>query len=557
MKFSFRPDRRVRQRRRHARTPQPTAALTATLPMLGGAVPVWWVASALALSLSVITVTESGHGGPLLATARVVRGTVTSTVTGTGSLHAITEQKLGFPAGGRLTELDVSVGDRVTPGEILAKVDNTAQQVLLRKTKDEVVKQQAVLDQIKAGNQAEGSVAELNRYRDLLSAAQDATVQTDRADAAAIGQDVRELEFDRADLARNLRQLQIDQRLCDNSGGLLGLGTPSPYAAPSPPPTPPPPPTTPIPSTLPTPPAPQTPPTSPTIGITGANLTACEDAENRRDLVADAQRRIIQDEAAIDAAQKKRDLDRSVQQSVIDAARLNVTVAENKAGLASTDRRYNIEEEQQVVDQAEADVVTAQHAFDATIMKSSFSGIVERINGNVGQVVNASYNTASPASARQPSGGAFIVLKNVNSFQLVLPFSQADVAGMQPNQPAEVSFDDIARLSRKGIVTSIEPAQPAMGANTTYLVTVVLTELDPSLKDGMTAQAHLVISAVDNVLVVPTSAVHRHGRISTVSVLQSDGKQRDVPVELGEAGKETTHVVSGIREGDQVVLPRG
>ncbi|MGH3851507.1 MAG: efflux RND transporter periplasmic adaptor subunit, partial [Pseudonocardiaceae bacterium] len=293
------------------------------------------------------------------------------------------------------------------------------------------------------------------------------------------------------------------------------------------------------------------------IGITGANLTACEDAENRRDLVADAQRRIIQDEAAIDAAQKKRDLDRSVQHSVIDAARLNVTVAENKAGLASTDRRYNIEEEQQVVDQAEADVVTAQHAFDATIMKSSFSGIVERINGNVGQVVNASYNTASPASARQPSGGAFIVLKNVNSFQLVLPFSQADVAGMQPNQPAEVSFDDIARLSRKGIVTSIEPAQPAMGANTTYLVTVVLTELDPSLKDGMTAQVHLVISAVDNVLVVPTSAVHRHGRISTVSVLQSDGKQRDVPVELGEAGKETTHVVSGIREGDQVVLPRG
>ncbi|MGH3828873.1 MAG: hypothetical protein ACRDRS_00250 [Pseudonocardiaceae bacterium] len=547
MKFPFQPDRRVGQRRRHARTPQSTAALSATLPVPGGAVPVWWLASALALSLMVITVSESGgHGGPLLATARVLRGTVTSTVTGTGSLHAITEQKLGFPAGGRLTELDVSVGDRVTPGEILAKTDNTAQQVLLRKTKDEVVKQQAVLDQIKAGNQAEGSVAELNHYRDLLDAVRNAAAQADRFDAAAIDQDLRELEFDRADLARQLRQLQIDQRQCDQSSSLLGLGTSTTSA---------------VPPTVPTPPAtPATPapPTSPTTGLPGTTLTACQDAESRRDLVADAQRRIIQDEAAIDAARKKRDLDRSVQESVIDGSKLNVTVAENKAGLASTDRRYTIEEEQQVLDQAEADVVTAQHAFDATIMHSSFSGIVDRINGGVGQVVNASYNTASSDSVRQPGdAGAFIVLKDVKSFQLVLPFSQADVAGMRPNQPAEVSFDGVAGLSRQGIVTSIEPVQPAVGAGTTYLVTVVLTELDPSLKDGMTAQVHLVISAVDNVLVVPTSAVHRHGSTGTVSVLQPDGTRRDVPVELGEAGKETTHVVSGLREGDQVVLPRG
>ncbi|MGH3720290.1 MAG: efflux RND transporter periplasmic adaptor subunit [Pseudonocardiaceae bacterium] len=217
------------------------------------------------------------------------------------------------------------------------------------------------------------------------------------------------------------------------------------------------------------------------------------------------------------------------------------------------------------LDQANADLVIAQHAFDATIMHSSFSGIVDHINSGVGQVLNASYNTASPTagsgdrqpSARQSGDSALIVLKNVDSFQMMLPFSQADVAGMQPNQPAEVSFDAIPGLTRKAIIASIEPTQAVMGGDANYLVTVVLTELDPSLRDGMTAQAHVITSTIDNVLVVPTAAVRRHGRTGTVSVLQSDGTQRDVSVQLGSVGKETSQVVSGLREGDQVVLRRG
>lgn len=488
----------------------------------------WGVVSALSLSF-LITVSDSGHGG--LLTARVVRGTVTSEVSAIGSLRAISEQGLGFPEGGRLTELDVSVGDQVRPGQILARIDNTAQQVLLRKAKDEVTKQQALLDQIKASNQAEGSVAELNRQRDLLAVAEQATVQTDRSDAAVIAQDQRELEFDRADLRRQLKQLEIDQQQCDQSK-ILGTST-----------------------------------TVVTVLPNGNSLTLCEDAENRRDLVADAQRRIVQDEAAIDLAQKKRDLDRTVQQSVIDLARLNVTVAENKAGLAATDRRYNIVEEQAVVDQAEADVVNAQHAFDATIMHSSFSGTVGRINAGVGQLMNASYNTFSPSTASpragsggkvapQPGPGALIVLNNVHSYQLMLPFSQADVARMRPNQPAEVSVEAIPGLTRKGLVTSIEPTQATLGGDPKYLVTVVLTELDPSLKDGLTAQAHLVLSSIDNALIVPTSAVRGSGdgRTGTVCVLQSDGTRRDVPVRLGVIGKDTSQVLSGLREGDQVVL---
>ncbi|MGH3773865.1 MAG: efflux RND transporter periplasmic adaptor subunit [Pseudonocardiaceae bacterium] len=458
-------------------------------------------------------------------------------MTATGSLHAISEQKLGFPEGGRLTELDVSVGDRVTAGQVLAKTDNTAQQMALRKAKDQVVKEQASLDQIKAGNQVDGANAELAWRRDMLAAVQETAVQTDRSDAAEIDQAERVLEFDRSELIRQLKRLEVTQERCDKSK-VLGTSATAETSV----------------------------DTGAQTGNAKAQTSHCDHVEDRRNDVAKVKHDVVKDEGDVDKARKKRDLDRPAQQSKIDDAKHDLTEDENKVGLASTDRHYTIEKQQAALDQANADVVIAQHALDATIMHSSFSGIVDHINGGVGQVLDASYNTASltagsgdqasarQSSARQPGDSALIVLNNVNSFRMMLPFSQADVAGMQPNQPAEVSFDAIPGLTRKAIVASIEPTQAVMGGDANYLVTVVLTELDPSLRDGMTGQAHVITSTIDNVLVVPTAAVRRHGRTGTVSVLQSDGTQRDVSVQLGSVGKETSQVVSGLREGDQVVL---
>jgi len=146
------------------------------------------------------------------------------------------------------------------------------------------------------------------------------------------------------------------------------------------------------------------------------------------------------------------------------------------------------------------------------------------------------------------------VLKNVNSFQMMVPFSAADASRMQPNQAAEVSFDAISGLTLKGTVASIDPTEANSTGDTNDLVTVVLTKLDPRLKDGLTARAHVIIGKVDNVLIVPTDAVHgSNGHTGTVTVVQTDGTHRDASVGLGAVGDETTQVVSGLREGDQVV----
>lgn len=58
-------------------------------------------------------------------TATVAKGTVLATVSGSGSLVSPSDAGASFTTGGRLTEVKVAPGDKVTKGEVLAKVDPT------------------------------------------------------------------------------------------------------------------------------------------------------------------------------------------------------------------------------------------------------------------------------------------------------------------------------------------------------------------------------------------------------------------------------------------------
>ncbi|MEU8839230.1 biotin/lipoyl-binding protein [Streptomyces roseus] len=70
-----------------------------------------------------------GGDGPARGGARTVavaKGTVLATVSGSGSLSSPSDAGVNFTTGGRLTEVDVKPGDKVTKGQLLGKVDATA-----------------------------------------------------------------------------------------------------------------------------------------------------------------------------------------------------------------------------------------------------------------------------------------------------------------------------------------------------------------------------------------------------------------------------------------------
>ena len=95
-----------------------------------------------------------------LRTATVATGTVTNTVTATGTLVPAQSMTLGFKTAGTLTAVEVHVGDHVNSGQLLATIDQAPLQVALQSA-------QATLASAKlAGYQAlhEEHIAEWAKY---------------------------------------------------------------------------------------------------------------------------------------------------------------------------------------------------------------------------------------------------------------------------------------------------------------------------------------------------------------------------------------------------------
>jgi hypothetical protein len=88
-----------------------------------------------------------------------------------------------------------------------------------------------------------------------------------------------------------------------------------------------------------------------------------------------------------------------------------------------------------------------------------------------------------------------------------------------------------------------------------YAVRVDFDKLDPRVRAGMTANATIVTERRANVLVVPNWAVriNRETGQATVPVLRGD-TVAETPVTLGLRNESVSEVLSGVNEGDHLVL---
>ena len=83
---------------------------------------------------------------------QVQKGTITSSVSSTGTVSPLTQAKLSFSGSGTVTEVDVRVGDSVTKGQTLAKLDTTSLALQVSQAKAGVSSAEAKLATVKAGS---------------------------------------------------------------------------------------------------------------------------------------------------------------------------------------------------------------------------------------------------------------------------------------------------------------------------------------------------------------------------------------------------------------------
>jgi HlyD family secretion protein len=134
---------------------------------------------------------------------------------------------------------------------------------------------------------------------------------------------------------------------------------------------------------------------------------------------------------------------------------------------------------------------------------------------------------------------------------------EADIAHVYMGQPARIKVESFRDRVFNGKVTKIAPMGVEKDNVTTFEVRVSIDNPGGELKANMTANAEILLDEHKGVLTVPENAVfydnQKSAFVNVPDKRQKEG-QRKVPVKVGLSNGSVTEILSGLKEGDQVVL---
>lgn len=191
------------------------------------------------------------------------------------------------------------------------------------------------------------------------------------------------------------------------------------------------------------------------------------------------------------------------------------------------------------VDQARLSLQQAERQLEDARLVAPFAGTVVAVN----------YQPGEEVSVGQPA----VDLVDLSALQIELPLAEIDVARLAVGQEAEFIIDALPGVTLRGRVSYISPVATITQGVVNYPVIVEIENPDPAVRPGMTAGVSIIVEQREEVLLIPNRAVRAAGGQRVVEVLYQ-GQVFEAPVTLGISNESSTEIVSGLREGDAVVL---
>ena len=207
--------------------------------------------------------------------------------------------------------------------------------------------------------------------------------------------------------------------------------------------------------------------------------------------------------------------------------------------------------------QARAQVLQSQASLKQLEEQLSYTTIIAPMDGvilsrdvEIGDAVSSILVLGSTATLVMTEG-------DVNQVYVQGKVDEADIAHVYMGQPARIKVESFRDRIFNGKVTKIAPLGVEKDNVTTFEVRVSIDNPGGELKANMTANAEILLDEHKNVLTVPENAVtydnQKNAYVNVPDRNQKDGF-RKLPVKIGLSNGSVTELVSGLKEGDQVVL---
>lgn len=551
------------------------------LPQLSRKKIIWIVIGVLALGGGAFAFNQSRSRQAEIKTEKVQRGSVEQIVTVSGTTKPARDIDLSFEVSGRVAQIQVAVGSKVTKGQTLislsaadlrarvseafANEQGAAARLaeLKRGSRPEELyvaeakvasAEQALVDakdnQVKVTTQGDVELQNLydavpallySAYNNVDNAVRnqvddffaDDNFNPQLTFTSADSQAETDVEYQRKKLETTLATFKtlVDQQAADTTGRLAALTTSTGYVAE-------------VrtflnrlndtvngPVGL----------SSSTLAIYKADLATARANTNTSITAVSAQQQAIAAKNATNSTA------RAAAAAKIRDAETALTLAQRELSLTRAGTSAEVIRGQEAtVAQLRAATAYQQSQVAKTVLVAPFAGVITKIQPDAGDVVAVNVPVIS--------------LLGEGKFTVEVNIAETDIAKVAIGDEAIATLDAYGPdVQFKATVASIDLAETLVEGVAAYKTTLQFIEEDERIRSGLTANIQIMADRRDNVLFVSSRQVTtRDGKhYVQLAKKQADGKvaTSEVEITLGLRGSDgRIEILSGLQEGDEIVV---
>jgi multidrug efflux pump subunit AcrA (membrane-fusion protein) len=172
-----------------------------------------------------------------------------------------------------------------------------------------------------------------------------------------------------------------------------------------------------------------------------------------------------------------------------------------------------------------------------------------------GMVVDIGVKVDDKLSGVDYSSKTAVKLVDTGTVMFTGIIDEVDIFKVEVGQKATIVVDAIPEKELTGTVTFVSPYGTEDTGVLTFAVTIALDPSDLVLRDNLTATATITVENKQNVLLLPVDAVNDTpmGKMAIV-IDKATGEGVPRPVTLGAQNYDFAEVLSGLEEGEQVIV---
>ena len=199
------------------------------------------------------------------------------------------------------------------------------------------------------------------------------------------------------------------------------------------------------------------------------------------------------------------------------------------------------------LDQAKISLNLAQLQLSYTKIEAPIDGVVSTRPVQIGNIISSGISNVG-------GGTTVMTLSDLSHIFCYASVDESVIGDVQVGQPAEITADSFPRKRFKGEVVRIATTGVNLQNVITFQVRIEITSENKTLlKPQMSTNVVIIIADKPDVLQIPANAVihKKGGDFVRVKSNAPEGEER--PIEIGISDNRNTEVISGLKEGDEVI----